>query len=69
MALSQLFEYFQIMVSMVRTKFRNGTPMHSENIAFYIGLQRFVDVIDYVDYENMSISMECDDESHLDEPE
>ncbi len=24
-----------------------------------VGLQRFVDVIDYVDYKNMSISMEC----------
>ncbi len=26
-----------------------------------VGLQRFVDVIDYVDYKNMSISMECVD--------
>ncbi len=30
-----------------------------------VGLQRFVDVIDYVDYKNMSISMECVDASHL----
>ncbi len=30
-----------------------------------LGLQRFVDVIDYVDYKNTSISMECNDESDL----
>ncbi len=31
----------------------------------HLGLQRFVVFIDYVDYKNTSISMECVDASHL----
>ncbi len=33
---SKRLEYIQVMVSMVHTKIRNGTPMHLSNIAFYI---------------------------------
>ncbi len=35
------------------------------NDVMRLGLQRFVDVIGYVDYKNTSISMECIDASHF----
>ncbi len=34
-------------------------------ISGLLGLQRFFDVIDYVDYKNTLISMECVDASHF----
>ncbi len=53
------------LLDFIKNSFISGLKMDKSHMGLELGLQRFVDVINYVDYKNTSISMECVNASHL----
>ncbi len=53
------------LLDFIKNSFISGLKMDKSHMGLELGLQRFVDVINYVDYKNTLISMECVNASHL----